>query len=535
MSDTNNTIYNDDIYKNQERTYFHDIGGFSFNAKTSEDTEKDLKIFNDTLDKVVSKIPDFSKERLSLLKNLSDNIQKGKIFFNNGLTEQKVFNIINLSLSDIHDLVTGDKKDIFAKLFCFPEDDEDNALNPQMVNMLKDNGLTEKDIYEEFSVIYSLMLVKRMFITQNQYMLLFDGEMKNLDIDNIKEIKKTEKKLEQILDEKQKETISKYKLKYSDLARAIIFYGRYATYRVSYLKTILPKVHFNKENLDRLKEILKGNSKIYINEKNIIDCVDKTFTPYNKNLLKKNDVKFLKIFENHDYMINLLQEASKRNIKIPKILVNFDSHSDLFINSGTKRTLADWVNTAVAEHDITDVYWVFPSRGFYYKEFINNFYGDGIIKDKVFFGNYKTNYVHTDFKKPLTQTFLVNKQNGYLISESANYPKEKINEHLKESKYKLVNVHTCTKDILPKFKENFILSIDADFFNCNGFDSNFWIEQMPYNVNYILNDFLKFWDKNLNKASILGLCLSPEYIGLDSLDITKSFYNYISDVILEKI
>lgn len=517
--------------KQQNRTFFKDVGGFTFDDKTvsKEQIKHDTKILKNLLNNAES----MHKEKKKWLKKLISNIKTKKISFQN-LNYENAINVINLSLDDIADLVLANKLSILAKVFHFF--DENYEITPEKIQEAKLHGINENELQKWVSELIAKNFIYTGFINDGQYEILFD-DLKISDLNNSEDVKKIAQKLYEITNDEQKKDIENNKVEYEVLAKYLLYYGKNCIFRISKLKNILPEKFFDEEDKDPIARILKGIDTIKKDDYSIIENVN--FKPVNEDFepTVKNDknmtsdiknISYINAFRDHDQILDSLTNAEQRYLKIPNILVNFDAHSDMHIDKIIKdQTIANWVNIAIKKYNINKIYWVVPEVGLFDPFCLRHYFGEDIAQNENFIGKFNTNKVYKDLKKPLIQRFLFDLSTLSIVSESANYTNKEFNSYLKTGKYKKITVQICTASNLPKINKKFILSIDGDYFNLCGFDSAPWLEQISFNQSKIYNDFLELYHKKLSKASVVGLCISPEYTGLDTIGSIRGFYEYL--------
>lgn len=239
------------------------------------------------------------------------------------------------------------------------------------------------------------------------------------------------------------------------------------------------------------------------------------------------NTKLIDVNTDHNQVLDVIQYAKKNNIEIPKIIVNFDTHSDIYLNDPglfPDSGVEDWLNEYIAYNQKVDtLYWVLPDEEaqnsilkiiFAIKDY-------NIPKDNTpLFGNSLDNinwlyFIHKPlYKESFTQEFLLDtktkKTNEYI-------EKNKLNEKLFRGKrnYKKIKIVTCTKDSLPNLKgEKVFLSIDADYMSNSGFDTvlNF---KFIKSEDDIQNTFYSIFEtvKNRNiEPVIISMSLSPQYL-----------------------
>lgn len=514
--------------KMQDRTFFRDLqDGFSFDVKNVEKTQ----IEHDTA--VLKKVLKFAKtmpdEKRKLIKTLISNLKKRKVYFNNGITYEKAINIINLGTDDLYDLVYQNKRRILCKVFSVVDD---NFNFEEEKEYAKKHGISEDELKNWFSEILSPYYITQGFINDEQYNLLYEDYLKNADLDNQKDIDNLAQKLETIFNEEQKTLIKNKNINIKDLAYSLIFWGENTIYRLSKLKKVLPENIFDDNNRNNLHKILTGYSTIDINTKDISETntVQYNSKEFKTNFDIKNCVKnifFIDAFNNQNYILNSLNLARRRYLKIPKVLVNFDLFSDIFTNRPPQKDIASWINNVIQDYRLTDVYWVIPDIYLHDQRIKEYFFEENTFQTFAFKGNYINNKVYHDFSKPLTQKFLFDVNSGILLSESVNFTNKELISYLKKGHYKFVTIHLCTPQNLPKLKHNFILSVDSTYFVNNGYDSFYFMEHIPINLNKYFDKFLKLWNEKLCKASFVFLSVSPKFTGISKVEDIRGFYEYL--------
>lgn len=195
-------------------------------------------------------------------------------------------------------------------------------------------------------------------------------------------------------------------------------------------------------------------------------------------------------------------EAARRAIQedpnAPTVLLNFDSHSDMYAGSArpNEESIAQWVNSVIATNpNVNEVYWVLPQdfrdNPEYNAEYINH-QGPQDSQDRVF------------VQSPRDVTLYFNPADRSLsTTRPADYSPEK---------YRQIELHKRTIDELPNFQgQRTAVSIDLDYFDNRGYDTSYGAE-----VNYRGEEgFARFAD-GLRDANIrpvfTTVSASPEYV-----------------------
>lgn len=250
--------------------------------------------------------------------------------------------------------------------------------------------------------------------------------------------------------------------------------------------------------------------------------------PINTDLLKKQlrYTTYVDKFKHHNQMINFMDKFHD-NESFPKILINFDLHSDVKVRKTCNvNGISNWVNHTFAKFGITDYYWVVPTHVLNDEKMTNELFNNTETVSS-FMGNF-TQTPYTDFSKPLKQSFLINTKNNKISKESANYTEEEIQKILSEDKekYKLINIYTCTAENLPDFlNDDVLVSVDGDYFSNNGYDTVLDYTYEPEKIEDEFNQFIECLNKKNIFPIYMGLCLSGDYI--DKIESTENFYDVI--------
>ncbi len=244
----------------------------------------------------------------------------------------------------------------------------------------------------------------------------------------------------------------------------------------------------------------------------------------------------------HNQALDVADFAISKGIKIPKILINFDTHSDITLNEDVVPLGADvdnWINEYLAIYPEADeVYWVIPKEEDDRID-LRMFFGENKSRDlpynTMFYGNsikedMRMKFLFTPLsKKSYTQEVLVDPKTGKLNEFAQNLSITKVLFN-PEIKYKKVKITTCTEETLPDFdgKEVF-LSIDADYISNSGFDTpgKFINDKNYKQIEQALFKMVKtIKDKNI-RPQVINLTLSPQYLPEDDHNQLIDFYNKI--------
>ncbi|MCM1339354.1 MAG: hypothetical protein NC191_06760 [Muribaculaceae bacterium] len=230
----------------------------------------------------------------------------------------------------------------------------------------------------------------------------------------------------------------------------------------------------------------------------------------------------------HNQALDVSEYAKKQGFEIPSILINFDTHSDIYVNRkiSTKKgaQIEDWINEFVAKNNAVDtVYWVMPdeeARDIKLRADFGEFKQDELIWGSPLYGNsLKPNMIDFLLKpltvKSYTQNMKIDSGTGIMNEYVEDF---KLNHLLfdKNKKYRDIKVITCTAKTLPDFKDKKVfLSIDADYVSNSGFDTvnEFQIpRKTTKEMNRALHALMKTIDKKNIRPEIISLTISPEYL-----------------------
>lgn len=240
------------------------------------------------------------------------------------------------------------------------------------------------------------------------------------------------------------------------------------------------------------------------------------------------NTKLIDANTDHNQALDVTDYAKSHDIKIPSILINFDTHSDIYINRPLNPTkgagVEDWINEFLLKNpEVQEVYWVMPIEEILYPDIFLGFFenkqfaipdGHPLLGNSVKENITYLTFLRPIFFKPYKQTFLLNTKNGILNEYE---PKNKFSNSLfnQNDKYRKVTIYTCTESSLPDFKNKKVfLSFDADYISNSGFDTT---EDFTNNKNSkeieiaLYKMFLSINKKNIH-PTIFSMSLSPRYL-----------------------
>lgn len=245
---------------------------------------------------------------------------------------------------------------------------------------------------------------------------------------------------------------------------------------------------------------------------------------YNQKSIKIGTIcKKLQLIDiniDHNQALDVIETAKENQIEIPDTVINFDTHSDLYVYEEISPKLGaeiyNWINELVIKNpEIETIYWVMPKGEATNAMMQYDFKQRDIDNIPIALeGNNKKNEDDVNpnvHQKAYTQDLIINTNNGYL--EELAYKKDY--EKLKQPNYKKFKLITCTEETLPNFKNKKVfLSIDMDYLSNSGFDtSEDWSHNLkPQEVEQAYNKMITtIRNKNI-QPQIISLTLSPQYI-----------------------
>ncbi len=171
-------------------------------------------------------------------------------------------------------------------------------------------------------------------------------------------------------------------------------------------------------------------------------------TPDNKRTRKvMSSTKTARVTKDHDGAIKTLNQAFRTGIldkRNPPVLLHFDTHSDIRFDPGQTLDIGNWINKAVANGMVNEVYWVLPDwtkEGKNYKVFWknNDEYAQDILLDS-----------------PSDKKLYTSLSDGHASVRRPENPDQ----------YRAVVVHKVTVNDLPELTDgsNTVLDICGDYF-----------------------------------------------------------------------
>lgn len=252
------------------------------------------------------------------------------------------------------------------------------------------------------------------------------------------------------------------------------------------------------------------------------------------------NLKIIDANRDHNQALDVLEYAETQNVPIPKIIINFDTHSDIYIEHEVSPKygpqIADWINVLFSNYqNIEELYWVMPIEEIDETEEKVAF----AIKNTEpayfpLFGNTRKEpkYVNPFVEKqPYIQYFSLDTEKGTMVEMVSSNPKTEYDNFKENSRFRKLKVITCTQESLPSFKDkNVILSIDGDYISNSGYDTggNFENNLNSKEIDAALTKMLKtIKSKNIH-PEIISMTLSPHYVPDED---QEQMYNFFQKVI----
>lgn len=244
----------------------------------------------------------------------------------------------------------------------------------------------------------------------------------------------------------------------------------------------------------------------------------------------------------HNQALDVMEYAKQHNIEIPEIIINFDTHSDIYLNDPgilPDSGVEDWLNEFIAKNPKTDtLYWVMPdeeAKNIIIQILLGLKNYDIPREFSPLIGNSQRDMNPLYFVfNPLTQKSYTQ----YFLQDTRN---KAMNEYTKDNKsdrklfrkyvkYKKVKIITCTKETLPDFKgKKVFLSIDADYTSNSGFDTsnNFKFIKSDEDIKKTFYEIFKTVEEKDITPIIISMSLSPQYLPKSKHEYVKSLFDDI--------
>ncbi len=241
-----------------------------------------------------------------------------------------------------------------------------------------------------------------------------------------------------------------------------------------------------------------------------------------KSILAKTKVTDITL--QHDGALDTIKKLGKN---VPKELVIFDSHSDMYLNEQDtlkEVTLATWVNTYATKYKAEKIYWVFPEKMTEYEGIAALLYGG------------KNEYSGEENDHPLyMESFGIQAPDIRKTPFEIHLYFDFTNDILTNIKPQHDNYHgftliISTESSLPDMAgKNLILTIDADYLANAGYDTiEAWNSPKDYKeFNATASQLLEIIKtKNIRPVAV-NLTLSPYYVPKQNRKHTEDFFKTI--------
>jgi hypothetical protein len=208
-------------------------------------------------------------------------------------------------------------------------------------------------------------------------------------------------------------------------------------------------------------------------------------------------------------------EAIQEKPNEPTTLLNFDSHSDMWMGPvrDGKESIAQWVNAVLKQNpNVNEVYWVIPK----------DFKEDAKLKAAYFDHTGATPngdrvFVHAE---PDVKLYL-NNDNGEL---SPTKP-----DDYSDSKYRTIDLHKRTLEDLPDFKgKRTAVSIDLDFFDNRGYDTAYGAA-VKFAGDEGFRSLVETMKEKGLRPEYTTVSASPEYVRSEHVRDLMRFGSLVSD------
>ncbi|MBR1617632.1 hypothetical protein IJ670_05715, partial [bacterium] len=431
-------------------------------------------------------------------------LSSGDISINGQLNDEVAQKILNMQTIELYNFVSERKNHIVFKIL---------QGSPDVDVAIKNLGIDFKIKDELLKDLNSYRLLKEMFLEHKQYEKLKKYVLSN-DIKNIELV------LQNVLSENQKKILLENKTDIEHLAKNLVNIGLYSPYNWRYIEKNWG------DSTDRIQGTLTLDGKKSYKMSEVAfetpykpdKSTEKLFKEVFKNLL------FADINQEHNQIGDVINEIN-RNYKMPKTIINFDSHSDMYgqhaFQDGTI-FIADWVNWALAQENVEKMIWVIPEESIKTNPSAKYLYFDYMpYHSHTLNGNFDHTQI-PDYlgKTPFIQKIWIDRDN-FLILPSLNNNKPQGN-------VKVVEFIMCTISSLPDLKnEDILLSLDGDYFHCSGYNTQGYISNMPIDINKTFKDFIEaLYSKNI-RPKFLNCSISVRYVGYERNDELYGFFKYI--------
>lgn len=246
------------------------------------------------------------------------------------------------------------------------------------------------------------------------------------------------------------------------------------------------------------------------------------------------NLKLIDVNIDHSQTLDTIEVSKKQGIQIPDTIINFDTHSDMFvykkINSKSGAQIWDWLNEFFAKNkNANTLYWVMPEEEAKDERMQWNFtdYDEPGIMSAMD-GNSKKKAIDVNpnvHQIPYVQYFWLDTKSGWMEEIISN----KDEDQLKNPRYKKIQIVTCTEKTLPNFKgKNVILSLDMDYISNSGFDTieDWRNDRESKEIEIALSKMLSTIRCKNIRPEIITLTLSPQYVPKNDHEQIENFAKF---------
>ena len=247
---------------------------------------------------------------------------------------------------------------------------------------------------------------------------------------------------------------------------------------------------------------------------------------------------YIEINTNHNEALNVFENYIKKSGKHVPLLINFDTHSDVYINRKNDiATIGNWVNFCFNIYKVTEFYWIIPNYIIANSEYSKTYKQKQNSQKGPLLG---FDNIDLDLNKVTTQKLLFNPKTIELIS------KGKLNSINKKCKiFNMKNIEEQLTNLIPidiniltisnlniLSGKEILLSIDADYFCNSGYDTTYRInnryikeEELTENINFFLD---KLSESEINPCAV-SLTYSPIYIQRKYYKNIEQFFSAVKN------
>jgi hypothetical protein len=255
------------------------------------------------------------------------------------------------------------------------------------------------------------------------------------------------------------------------------------------------------------------------------------------------NLKVIDVNDDHNQALDVMNYAKSIGVGSPKVLITFDTHSDIFWNSAiiekNDAQIYNWVNVFLAQNpDVNEVYWVMPEEVGSNQVMMYTFWENkeqSLVSAVPMYGNCnkKFDLIRWLFV-PVSKAMYVQDMRLEPVAAVMNeyVPNHKFNKLLfsKEKTYRKIKVITCTAKSLPDFtNKKVFLSIDADYISNSGYDTlnDLKFLKTSKQMDKSLNNLVETINKKNIRPEIISFSMSPQYLPKNQYSKVRKFFENI--------